>query len=767
MFAALLLYVLTAAALLAAWRRFLQPVSLAASLVIAAMPLVFTGHAMLTGRIYAPADLPYRSEPLNGYARELGIREHNGWLTDLSTQMIPWRAAVRNAIAQGEWPLLNPYILGGDPLAASAQPAAYDPVNLLSLLIPLGASFTYSATMTFFLAALFTFAFARMLGCSEHAALVAAAGWTFCGTMAFAVGWPLARSWAFLPLVLFATRATVRDPRVKHAALLTLSLVLTILAGHPETVLHVVAIGIAYGLFELPKAPPGRRRSTGTIAVVCGVVALLLTAFFLLPFVDALDQTREHGARNEGSRGEWHPNREVSQRRLGAAVLPFWGGQSWRGMSTPLFDPLSTRSGSVILALGIAGALFVRGRDKWFLAALALVSYSAAAELPPVENILHALPLFNITINHRLAWSAMFAMSLLAAMAIDAIPARRAAIALGSVGIAIAVLTAIVWRVQLAAGVGAWWMRNVTIVELLALAIAIVALVKRKPAIILGVVLAQRAYVDGGVYPAIAREAFYPRVPVIDAMKSDAPFRVVGFQHALTPATGALYGLEDARGYQAMTFARLFDTYPLWCIPQPVWFNRVADLSKPFLSMMNVRFAIGTTNDQPPPHWRVVLDDRGSRLFENERVLPRAFIPRRVRLSQSDAAIRDALPHVGDFAELALILDPHAPSRTLENGHGSLRVRKDGLALRIASETDGATWIVISQSAWRGWRAYVDGQRKPLYIANHAFLGMLVPGGKHEVRLLYRPDSFVRGLTISAATLLALLLAFAFVRLRR
>ncbi|HEX8153925.1 MAG TPA: hypothetical protein VF698_12400, partial [Thermoanaerobaculia bacterium] len=505
MFAALLLYVLTAGALLAAWRRFFQPVSLVAALVLAAMPLVFTGHAMLTGRIYAPADLPYRSEPLNGYAQQLGVREHNGWLTDLSTQMIPWRAAVRNAIARGEWPLLNPYILGGDPLAASAQPAAYDPVNLLAMLIPLGASFTYSATMTFFLAALFTFAFARMLGCSEHAALVAAAGWTFCGTMAFAVGWPLARSWVFLPLVLYATRATVRDPRAKHAALLTLALVLTILAGHPETVLHVVAIGVAYGLFELFAH---RSRRAIVLTISSGLLALLLTAFYLLPFVDALDQTLEHGARSAGSHGEWHPNWEVSQRRLGAAVLPFWGGQSWRGMSTPLFDPLSTRSGSVILALGLAGALFVRGRDKWFLAALAFVSYSAAAELPPVENVLHALPLFDITINHRLAWSAMLAMSLLAAMAIDAIPPRRASIALGVTGVALLALTAIVWRVQLAAGVGAWWMRNVTIVELAALAIAIVAILKRRPALILGVILAQRAYVDGGVYPAIAPEAF-------------------------------------------------------------------------------------------------------------------------------------------------------------------------------------------------------------------------------------------------------------------
>ena len=65
--------------------------------------------------------------------------------------------------------------------------------------------------MTFFLAAFFTFAFARALGLSEIAALVAAAGFTFCGMMAFFVGWPLAARgricrWCSSPRVAWCTR---------------------------------------------------------------------------------------------------------------------------------------------------------------------------------------------------------------------------------------------------------------------------------------------------------------------------------------------------------------------------------------------------------------------------------------------------------------------------------------------------------------------------------------------------------------------------------
>ena len=103
-----------------------------AAIVLVLLPLCFTGRALLTGKLYAPVDLPFMSEPLNAYAAEFGVpKVHNGTLSDLYCQIIPWRSAVRTAIAHGEWPLLNPFMLCGDILAAAAQPAPYDPFNLI------------------------------------------------------------------------------------------------------------------------------------------------------------------------------------------------------------------------------------------------------------------------------------------------------------------------------------------------------------------------------------------------------------------------------------------------------------------------------------------------------------------------------------------------------------------------------------------------------------------------------------------------------------
>jgi uncharacterized membrane protein YfhO len=76
------------------------------------------------------------------------------------------------------------------------------------------------------------------------------------------------------------------------------------------------------------------------------------------------------------------------------------------------------------------------------------------------------------------------------------------------------------------------------------------------------------------------------------------------------------------------------------------------------------------------------------------------------------------------------------------------------LDLRASMANDG--WIVVSQSAWNGWRATVDGRPALLRIADSTFLGVQVPKGKHHVRLVYQPISFVVGAGITAVTLLML-----------
>src|SRR5712691_3396351 len=165
-----ILYGITATCIVVSARR-LQYLSAPIGIALLLLPLLFTGRALVTGRVYGPIDLMYDAEPLSSLARGAGVTSvANPAPSDVAAQFIPWNAAVRSAFEHREWPLWNPFELCGDILAGAAQSAPYHPVTLLSLLLPAADAITFIAAMTYFLAALSAFLFLRTICTSEVAA---------------------------------------------------------------------------------------------------------------------------------------------------------------------------------------------------------------------------------------------------------------------------------------------------------------------------------------------------------------------------------------------------------------------------------------------------------------------------------------------------------------------------------------------------------------------------------------------------------------------
>src|SRR5207253_8484163 len=138
--------------------------------------------------------------------------------------------------------------------------------------------------------------------------------------------------------------------------------------------------------------------------------------------------------------------------------------------------------------------------------------------------------------------------------------------------------------------------------------------------LVLGLILIQRVLADGALIPSHRAGIAYPPLALFQPLANiREPFRIVAPGQTLVPDIATMYGLEDARGATAMTFA------PLAVPAFPIW--PAGDLTRPMLSMMNVRYAVTAVADPIPPGWREVTVDHQSRLIENERVLPRAFVP--------------------------------------------------------------------------------------------------------------------------------------------
>ncbi|HEV7571523.1 MAG TPA: YfhO family protein [Thermoanaerobaculia bacterium] len=747
----LILYLLTAAMLLGIAHAHVTRLTRWVALALLLIPLVFTGRALLTGRVYAPVELAYTTEPLNAYRAEVAAPlPQNGMLSDIAFQMIPWRQALRQAIAEHEWPLWNRFEGCGDVLAGAAQAAPFSPFTWIALLLPVAASFGSTASIAFFIAALGAFLLARDFECSEIASLIAAAGFTFSAPMALQILWPLGFAWAFLPLVLLATRRVVVAPSMRSASMLTTVLVLEVLTGHPETLLHVTFLGGIYGAYELLRPGRAQRGRAVAIAIAAGVVALLLTAIALLPFLEAGPQTAEHFVRTAYFAKS--PLR-IPAGRISAALisdlLPF-ARQLFRRF---LFA--RAEAGSIALALAIFALWKSRARERWFFAVFGILCLMVSAEVWPAAQFVHRLPLLQLAMNDRLASAVPLCLGILAAFAVDALSDRAGA-----------VMTALL--ILIAAGASAMRPEAIDIprfvgeIAPLATAAVIVIFARNRSIIaplLLALILLQRMISDGSLIPANDSRIAFPPIALFRPMQSiREPFRIVATGPALFPNTATMYGIEDARVLSAMSLNAFAETFPAWCRRGGYGFNQIDDLTRPMLSMMNVRFAVVPENDPIPDGWRDVVIDHGSRLVENMRVLPRAFVPRSVRVGVSNDV--EDMTAATNFADVAWI-DVAGVAHDAPNGPGVVSIRRRKLGFRIDASMERDGFVVISEAAWKGWRADVDGHPTKIVRANHAFLGVFVPAGKHAIRLTYLPQSFVIGRAITFGTLILIALGMA------
>ncbi|HYI08681.1 MAG TPA: YfhO family protein [Thermoanaerobaculia bacterium] len=768
-----ILYILTTLPLLFLIHRFIRPLSRRAAIILFVLPLTITGYALLTGGVYGPIESTYQHPPLSALKGDIG-EPRNPSSTDSFSQFLPWRRAVQASLERGEWPLWNPYNLSGHLLAGSLQAAPYSPFTLIACLLPAAVSFTYTAAIVLFLAAAGAFILARELDCSEEAALVAAAGWAFAAITLLYLHTAMGFATAYAPLILAATHRVVWQPGLASGALLTTALALCVLAGHPESLFLNVLTAAAWGVVDLIRRRYQPLFSIVT-AVAAGLVALLICAVFLLPFFDALPYAGEWTIK---ARYQSETTRAMPTARVMATLVtnffPHLHLRYWESPKLGYVAAESATAGSIVLALALYAVVRRRSADKWFFAILAIAGMLAGAQWAPVAESLQALPLLNITHHERLVFLSALALAILAAFGVDELRTRRDA---GPFFVAVFLIVAL----------GSFWLersiglapepgglhRWAIAAEIFFLGLLIVLWprlsVRTAPAILLVLLAAQRALTVGGTFATFPAERAYPRLELLEPLRQiREPFRIAGVGVAFPPNTNIFYGLEDPRGYEALTLSAYLHTYRLWSRTDPMWFNRVEDLNAPFLSFLNVRFAIASTEMAIPEGWRKVKEGPNTVLLENERVIPRVFIPRHVVTgSMAAEEVVDRMTSHRDFRETAWIT-ADTPLADRPNGPGTavLRSRSLGGEYVIDAAMQGDGWIVISDAAWPGWRAYIDGRRVHMQRANAAFLSVYVPQGRHEVRLQYWPDAFVRGRAVTFVTLVGIA-AFALWRWRR
>lgn len=220
---------------------------------------------------------------------------------------------------------------------------------------------------------------------------------------------------------------------------------------------------------------------------------------------------------------------------------------------------------------------------------------------------------------------------------------------------------------------------------------------------------------------------------------------------ALLPHTGLFYGFD---------YVQEIDALRRW--PYLVFLDFANKLSSEdlyrLLGRLNVAFVVSFQNLSEQGVTLVrSLSDYPSWLYKVNAPVPRTYIVARSIAERNAAKVLEQLSSKEFNPKEEVILDRKVSLPPHQNFRSYARIidyQNQRIAIRATLTSPGV--LIMADSFYPGWRAYVDGEEKEILRANLFFRGVLLPAGKHMVEFRYEPRSFTIGLIVSLTTLLCI-----------
>ena len=154
-------------------------------------------------------------------------------------------------------------------------------------------------------------------------------------------------------------------------------------------------------------------------------------------------------------------------------------------------------------------------------------------------------------------------------------------------------------------------------------------------------------------------------------------------------------------------------------------------------------------------------------IYHNTQVLPRARI---VPMYQTVKTLDDIIYVISDptFNPEKLVVLEENPkiNKPLYEGtslQSSVIWKTDeDMNIELATKSSHDAFLILADTFYPGWKAYVDGRETKIYPAYVAFRAIVLPQGEHSVTFRYEPGSLRKGIIVSTTTFILLILAMIF-----
>ncbi|MCX6024329.1 MAG: hypothetical protein NTZ05_21895, partial [Chloroflexi bacterium] len=680
------------------------------------------------------------------------------WGTPL-LQFYPWRFLAVDALASGVWPLWNPWSDFGAPLAANLQTAAFSPLNLIYLALPVETAMGWTIVLHVALAGLLMYWCAGVWGLSPAASLFAALAFMFSGFVISRAGFlSMTAAAPWFPAVMGCVECAVvaakaRRNRMRWLALMAAATGLLLVAGHIQLAFYSLVAGCCFAVArawtlsasdsspDLKRADPPQHRFIPELArfgvmprllapVVGGIMlGAALAAVQLLPTAELTTMS----ARRDGPGYDYAMNYSLYPFQAVQALAPdFFGnpaksdyrgpGNYWEGTSY---------LGAATLLLALLGARWSRHPARWFLLGLTAAAwlFALGRHTPVFPWVFANVPGFGLfQAPARLLFWWTLAGPLLAGMGLDAAVALRGdrrlrpwiTLTLASAGgIGVGVAAALV-------AVGASGMAGSSLAALLrgaALLAAAAALLLAAPRLgrwtapaLLTLLFADLAVFGYALNPTTS-PALYRPPDAASALTQSAPTqRIYVKETDFERRFGGIFGFKSFGSNRAEDLAPLRQSlYPN--------LGAVAGVPDAFnydpLRLERSRRLRGLVDRaaDPAPLLRLMgvshVYDASGNVRSAVPPLPRAFLIADVRRASGKDEAEQLMPTI-DPARVAIV---EAPLETLASlttstpstAGGDLPApdfrMERGAAVEVYTDAEAAALLVITESYYPGWTA--------------------------------------------------------------
>jgi len=757
---------------------------LAFAAVLAVLVASFFVESLFCGKVLSPADVLFASASFAAPG-QADYEPLNRLLMDPVLQFQPWLEFNRAMIRQGRLPLWNPLAGCGAPHLANGQSAVFDPFHAIAYVGSLPEAYAWMAAARLWVAGLGMFLLASAWGFGAWGRWFAGLAFPFCGFLIVWLLYPVASVAVWMPWLFWACDRLLDRPSVRSVAGVAAFVGLTLLGGHIQTSAHVLiaaALYLAWRVFGM--------RAQDVLDGTCEPIAwrvlpacgagfawgILLGAVSVVPLGFYLARSPVWSDRSATRTPAWQ---FTKPRPLDAVctALPYAYGSQRRGQPNlaralgvhNLNESAGGFAGLATLIWMAPLAWTARGRKPRvrFLAGLVALGALAAFRVPPVDNLLRALPVLNVTDNRRLTLWVAFGLVALGGIGLDNLLDTRqgrgwgrwmwvwVVAAIGMLGVAGSVRFAEPWlrsrahdhyAQASAESPGAslqseraerqvrqtlsFVPRYLTLsaAQLLALA-ALAALLRRGEVSLslaqlglLGLTIVDLYSFGYGLNPAIRREDDRPASTVIAYLRKNIgpSARVLAIGAELPPNTLMRYGLADLRNYDSVEVERSLSYFSSLYEPgrrrertsrrQITWNGAIQSAGR--LGAAGVGAIVGAT---PPPAGAFDRVDRAGAVW---------------------------------VARL-----PCSPLISTASGQAISSFARHAGSIQVEFRAHAADRIVVLETFDPGWRATVEGQSVAIEPHLETFMAVPISAGTHSVTLRYDPPEVRFALAVSCAAL--------------